>query len=99
MFSNQNESTQAQIVEQRICDKLTEAFSPEQLEVVNESHKHAGHASSPGTGASHFRVTIVSGRFNGLSRVERHRLVNRVLAEELAGPVHALALKIRALDE
>ena len=73
--------------------KLTEAFAPQSLDVVNESHLHAGHAGSPGTGSSHFRVTIVSEKFEGLSRVDRHRLVNEALSEELAGPVHALALK------
>lgn len=80
-------------VEETITRKLTEAFSPDALEVINESHMHSGHAGSPGTGESHFRVKIVSGRFDGLNRVERHRLVNETLAEELAGPVHALAMK------
>lgn len=85
--------------EQAITDKLTRAFAPQRLEVANESHLHAGHASSPGTGESHFRVTIVSDRFEGISRVERHRLVNEALAQELAGPVHALALKTLAPGE
>lgn len=80
-------------VEETIKEKLTEAFSPQSLEVVNDSHRHAGHAGSPGTGESHFRVSIVSDRFNGLSRVECHRLVNEALASELSGPVHALAIK------
>ena len=80
-------------MEQRIREKLTEAFNPESLDVINESHMHAGHAGSPGTGESHFRVTIVSGKFDGLTRVERHRLVNEALAAELAGPVHAMAMK------
>ncbi len=80
-------------VEQVIREKLNEAFTPERLEVVNESDKHAGHAGSPGTGTSHFRVTIVSEKFDGLSRIDRHRLVNEALAQELAGPVHALAMK------
>ena len=80
-------------VDDIIKQKLTEAFTPEKLDVVNESHLHAGHAGSPGTGSSHFRVTIVSARFDGLSRVDRHRLINEALATELAGPVHALALK------
>lgn len=80
-------------MEQRIKEKLTEAFNPESLDVINESHMHAGHAGSPGTGESHFRVTIVSDKFDGLSRVDRHRLVNEALAQELAGPVHAMAMK------
>ncbi len=80
-------------VEDTITEKLTEAFTPDNLDVVNESHLHAGHAGSPGTGSSHFRVTIVSAKFDGLARVDRHRLVNESLAQELAGPVHALTLK------
>jgi len=79
-------------VEQTIKEKLTEALSPEALQVVNESHHHASHASSPGTGESHFAVVIVSPAFSGKSRLERHRIVNAVLAEELSGKVHALAV-------
>lgn len=86
-------------VDDIIKQKLTEAFSPETLEVVNESHLHAGHAGSPGTGSSHFRVTVVSAKFAGLSRIDRHRLVNEALSEELAGPVHALALKTKTPGE
>lgn len=82
-----------------ITRRLTEAFSPRRLEVVNESHLHAGHASSPGTGESHFRVLIVSDRFTGLGRLARHRLVNETLAAELAGAVHALAVTALAPGE
>jgi len=80
-------------VEETIREKLTQAFSPLSLEVENDSHRHAGHAGSPGTGESHFRVHIVSEKFNGLSRVERHRLVNEALAPMLRGQIHALAIK------
>lgn len=86
-------------IEETIREKLTEAFSPLRLDVVNDSHRHAGHAGSPGTGESHFRVTIDSAKFAGLSRVERHRLVNQALAAELSGPVHALAIKALAPDD
>lgn len=86
-------------VEDAIKQKLTEAFSPNQLEVENDSHRHAGHAGSPGTGESHFRVKIVSGKFEGLSRIDRHRLVNEALSDELAGPVHALAIQASAPGE
>ena len=79
-------------VEQSIREKLNAAFSPEALQVVNESHKHAGHAGSPGTGESHFTVRVVSCAFAGKSRLERHRMVNSVLADELTGKVHALAV-------
>ncbi len=86
-------------VEDQIREKLTRAFAPVALEVVNDSHRHAGHAGSPGTGESHFAVKVVSAAFAGKSRVERHRLVNQALAAELAGPVHALAIDARAPDE
>lgn len=86
-------------VTQAIENKLREAFAPERLDIVNESHRHAGHAGSPGTGESHFRVTIVSERFAGLNRIERHRLVNEALSDELAGPVHALTIRALAPGE
>jgi BolA protein len=86
-------------VEQSIREKLTLAFAPETLEVVNDSHRHHGHAGSPGTGESHFSIKVVSAAFGGKSRVERHRMVNAALAEELAGPVHALAIKALAPGE
>jgi BolA family transcriptional regulator, general stress-responsive regulator len=79
--------------------KLTRAFRPLRLEVVNESHLHAGHRSSPGTGESHFRVLIVASVFAGKTRLERHRLVNAALAAELKGKIHALALEIHAPGE
>jgi BolA family transcriptional regulator, general stress-responsive regulator len=79
--------------------KLTQAFRPLHLEVVNQSHLHAGHRSSPGTGESHFRVLIVASVFAGKTRLERHRLVNEALAAELKGKIHALALEIHAPGE
>lgn len=86
-------------VAERIEAKLTEALAPESLRVVNDSHRHAGHASSPGTGESHFSVAVVSPAFAGLSRVARQRRVYDVLAEELAGPVHALSLRLETPEE
>jgi BolA family transcriptional regulator, general stress-responsive regulator len=86
-------------VEEQITQKLREAFAPVALEVVNDSHRHAGHASSPQTGESHFSIKVVSASFAGKSRVERHRMVNAVLAEELAGKVHALAISALAPEE
>ncbi len=87
--------------------KLTEAFAPLVLEVLDESASHAGHAgaavhaakhggAATGIGETHFSVTIVSAAFVGLNRVARQRAIYQVLAEELAGPVHALALKADA---
>jgi len=86
-------------LEKEIRVKLMVALEPTRLDVVNESELHAGHRSSPGTGESHFRLTIVSPRFAGLSRVNRHRLINAALAEELAGRLHALAIHAHAPDE
>jgi BolA protein len=86
-------------VEEKITQKLQAAFAPLALEVVNDSHRHAGHAGSPQTGESHFSVKVVSESFTGKSRLERHRMVNDVLAEELAGKVHALAISALAPAE
>lgn len=85
--------------EDSITQKLRQAFAPVALEVVNDSHRHAGHAGSPGSGESHFSIEVVSDRFAGKSRVERHRMVNEVLAEELKGRIHALAIKALTPDE
>jgi len=85
--------------DQRIREKLLVALEPTRLDVINESHLHAGHRSSPGTGESHYRVLIVSPAFAGKSRVARHRMVNEALADELEGRVHALALATYAPDE
>lgn len=85
--------------DQRIRDKLMITFEPTRLDVINESHLHAGHRNSPGTGESHYRVLIVSPAFAGKSRVARHRLVNEALADELKGRVHALALATYAPGE
>lgn len=86
-------------VESRMREKLMFSLRPTRLDVVNESHLHAGHRSSPGTGESHFRVLIVSEAFAGKSRVERHRIVNDLLSNELKNAVHALAIKACAPGE
>jgi BolA protein len=86
-------------VEATIREKLLRTFQPTRLDVINESHLHAGHRTSPGTGESHFRVSMVSAAFAGKSRLQRHRLVNETLAAELAGKVHALALELNAPGE
>lgn len=83
----------------RIKEKLITALSPTRLDVTNESELHAGHRSSPGTGESHFRVLVVSEAFTGKSRVDRHRIVNELLKDELAGGIHALALLTLAPGE
>lgn len=82
-------------VQSTIEGKLAEALAPAHLEVLNESHRH----NVPPGSESHFRVTIASDAFAGEALLARHRRVNRVLAEELAGPVHALALHTYTNEE
>ena len=76
-----------------LIHRLTAAFGPTRLEVVNESHKHAGHAGDDGTGESHFKVTIRAAAFSDLSRVARHRAVHNAIGD-LNTRIHALALDI-----
>lgn len=75
-------------IETIISAKLNQYFSPIQLEVVNESHMH----SVPANSETHFKLVVVAEAFEGLRSVARHQLVYKLLAEELAGPVHALAI-------
>jgi len=83
----------------RITEKLTEAFAPARLDVADESHQHEGHAGARPGGETHFRVTIVAEAFRGRSRLDRHRMVNAALAEELKSGVHALAIHASAPGE
>jgi len=82
-----------------IRDKLTERFAPTRLDIVDDSHRHAGHVGARPGGETHFSVTLVSETFLGMRRVARQRLVYQTLADELAGSVHALALTTLAPDE
>ena len=82
-----------------ITTKLRAAFAPESVRVEDESHLHEGHAGHKPGGQTHFRVYIVSPAFEGKSRIERHRMINATLSEELAGSVHALAIKAQAPGE
>jgi BolA protein len=85
------------VVTEAIRDKLTRAFQPQVLEVVDDSARHAGHAGAgDGGGETHFNVRVVSAAFAGMSRLARQRAVNAALAEELAGPVHALSIRAEA---
>lgn len=77
-----------------IEEKLAATCEPVHLELINESHMHAGPAQE-----SHFKLVMVTPHFEGLSAVKRHQLVYRILAEELAGPVHALALHLHTPEE
>lgn len=83
----------------RIEKKLTEALAPDSVKVLDESHQHEGHAGHRPGGQTHFRVYIVSNAFAGKSRIDRHRLVNAILSDELKGGVHALAIHAQAPGE
>ena len=82
-----------------IESKLRATLAPDQLEVVDESDHHRGHAGWREGGESHFRITVISGAFVGQSRIERHRQINAILADELSGPVHALSIKALTPEE
>ncbi len=84
---------------QIIADRLTDQLAPSRLEVINDSHHHAGHMGDDGTGESHFTVIVESDRFVGLNRVARQRLVNQALADLLSSRIHALAIRARAPGE
>jgi len=81
--------------QETIQRKLTERFSPEHLEILNESDMH----SVPPGSESHFKVVVVSGEFEGERLIRRHQMVNAVLADELAGSVHALAMQTLTASE
>lgn len=83
-------------VKERITVRLTDRFAPAALEVIDESHLHEGHMGARPEGETHFRVRITAEAFRGKTRLERHRMVNAAVAEELAGPVHALAIAAEA---
>jgi BolA protein len=79
-----------------IQQKLSSAFAPSRLEIEDDSARHAGHAGASPGGESHFNVLIESAAFAGAAKVARQRMVYRALAEELAGPLHALSVKALA---
>ena len=83
-------------IRDRIETKLREAFTPTHLVVTDDSHRHAGHAGARPGGQTHFSIEIVSVAFQGKSRVDIHRSINAVLAEEFSAGVHALAISARA---
>jgi BolA family transcriptional regulator, general stress-responsive regulator len=86
-------------VRETIAEKLTNTFAPISLKVVDESHQHAGHAGHRPGGETHFRIYMVAEAFRGKSRLERHRMINATLADELQAGVHALAIHAAAPDE
>ena len=77
-----------------IAQKLKDALSPQHIEVVDVSHHHAGHAGWRDGGGTHFTVTIKAASFAGKSRLQQHRIVNSILADELANDIHALELHL-----
>ena len=84
------------LIEDEIFQKLQDAFSPVELQVLNESDQHAGHAGHDGAGESHFRVVITADVFNDMNRLARHRAVHAALGKDLIGRIHALALEINS---
>ena len=84
-------------MQERMNNKLEEAFSPISLQVVNESHLHSGHAGDDGSGESHFSIKIESKDFNGVSRVDRERMIHQVLSEEIK-LIHALSISAKPAE-
>ncbi|MBK6895129.1 MAG: BolA family transcriptional regulator [Alphaproteobacteria bacterium] len=80
-------------MEQRMAELLRSALEPEELEIFNESHLHKGHSGDDGSGDSHYILIIVSSRFQGLSRLQRHRWVTKILGSDVE-KIHALSLKL-----
>ncbi|MGD1038896.1 MAG: BolA family protein [Roseiarcus sp.] len=87
------------ITKERIAAKLTQGLRPITLDIVDDSHRHGGHAGAREGGETHYRIHIVSESFAGKGRLERHRIVYDLLADELAAGVHALALQTLAPGE
>ena len=85
-------------VKEKIELKLKEAFKPELLEVIDESHKHMGHVGARPEGETHFHVNMKASVLNGQSRVNSQRMVYRALRDELAGPIHALSLGVEGTE-
>lgn len=95
MIKSNDEKSNSAPIYQKIRNKLEENFRPEYLELVNESHMH----SVPPNSETHFKLVMVSEEFKGLRPVQRHQAVYKLLAEELAGGVHALALHLYTREE
>jgi BolA protein len=84
---------------ERLIERLTTSLAPASIEVVDESHRHAGHAGAQPGGETHYHVEIVATRFAGMSRIARHRLVHEIVHEEFENGLHALSLKLLTPDE
>lgn len=86
-------------VKENIEKKVNAALSPEFLEVIDESHKHAGHVGARPEGETHFHINMTASALNGQNRVARQRTIYKVLSDELAGPVHALSLTLKGTED
>lgn len=84
---------------ERLIERLTVSLAPTTIEVVDESHRHAGHAGARPGGETHYQVEIVSQRFAGMSRIARHRLVHEIVHDEFENGLHALSLKLLTPEE
>ncbi len=82
----------AELIEQ----KLRDALSPQEIEVIDQSYLHVGHAGAREGGESHFRIRVVSAAFDGKTRVARQRMINQILADELKEQIHALSMDLSA---
>ena len=86
-------------ISKEIEDIIRSALNPIHLEVINESHKHIGHAGHDGSGESHFKLIVVSSGFESYSRIQRHRRVNSLLMSLFDKGLHALSLNLKAPSE
>ncbi len=86
-------------VKEIIESKVNEALNPELLEVIDESHKHAGHVGARPEGETHFHINMTASMLNGKNRVERQRMIYKILSDELAGPIHALSLSLKGTND
>lgn len=84
---------------ERLIEQLRASLSPTSIDVVDESHRHAGHAGARPGGETHYHVEIVSARFAGMSRIARHRLVHEIVHDEFENGLHALSLKLLTPEE
>lgn len=94
-----NGTTEMASVAETIREKLEAGLAPVRIEIVDQSARHAGHAGARPEGETHFHVVVVAAAFAGKTRLQRHRLVNDLLAAELRARVHALGLTLLAPDE
>ena len=85
-------------IEKNILRKLEKELNPELIEIKDESHLHANHNPSAKEGGTHFKIKIVSKKFKGKSRIERHRIVNNILEDEFKKGLHALTLSLSDVE-